>query len=171
MEQPGTPIFSEEPRPAEPLEEEKRRKLRRYSLGVSVVMIVVCNAVFLAGLWWSGVNLDALVRTPDVYNPAKDICVRLSWHKVTGGHDPVKLCNEWINLSDPTGETHKFQKDTKVVQGADGKLYFDHGDQVDYRFFLLAVFVMAVIAGGMALIRYLIARYRIRLDMQGPTTS
>lgn len=170
MDQSGPPIVSE-PTTTEPLEEEKRYKLRRYSYGVSVAMILLCNTVFLAGLWGSGVNLDALIRTPDVFDPTKDVCLRLSWHRVTGSAEPVKLCNEWINLADPSGETHKFQKDTKVVQGADGKLYFDHGAQVDYRFFLLAIFVIVVIAGGVTLKRYLITRYRIRLDMQGHTTS
>lgn len=152
-------------------EGEKAVKLRRFSYGVSAALILLCNAVFLAGLWGSGVNLDALVRTPDVFDPAKDVCLRLTWHQVTGGTEPVKLCNEWINLSDPSGDVHTFKPDTKVVQGGDGKLYFDHGAMVDYRFFLLTGFVAAVILAGVMLKRYLIARYRIRLNMQGPGVS
>lgn len=156
-----------EPEAAEPPEERKKRQLRRYTYAVSTFMVVLCNVVFLLGLWGSGINLDTLIRTPDIFDPTTDVCLRLSWHKVAGAQDPVRLCNEWINLSDPSGETHKFQKDTKVVQGADGKLYFDHPARVDYRLFLLGAFVVAVIAAGMLLKRYLIARYRLRLEVPG----
>jgi hypothetical protein len=152
-------------------EEEKATKLRRFSYWVSAALMLLCNAVFLAGLWGSGVNLDALVRTPDVFDPAQDVCLRLTWHRVTGSPEPVKLCNEWINLSDPSGNVHTFQPETKVVQGGDGKLYFDHGAMVDYRFFLLTGFVAAVILAGLSIKRYLIARYRMRLDMPGQGIS
>jgi hypothetical protein len=149
------------------LEEHKQRKLRRYTYGVSILLVVLCNAVFLLGLWGSRVNLDTLIRMPDHFDPTKDVCLRLGWHRVTGAEDPVELCNEWINLSDPSGETHRFQQDTKVVQGADGKLYFDHPARVDYRLFLLGGFVVAVITSGVLLKRHLIARYRLRLETFG----
>jgi hypothetical protein len=130
-------------------------------------MIVLCNVIFLFVLWGSGVNLDSLIRTPDLFDPTQDVCLRLGWHKVTGAADPVELCNEWINLSDPSGETHRFQTDTKVVRGTDGKLYFDHPARVDYRLFLLGTFVVVVIVLGMLLKRYLIARYRVWLEASG----
>jgi hypothetical protein len=152
---------------ADPGAEEKTRRLRRYAYGVTAAMIVLCNAIFLLGVWGSGVNLETLVRMPDVFDPAKDVCLRLSWHRVPGVEDPVRLCNEWINLSDPSGQTHQFQKDTKIVQGADGRLYFEHGTRVDYRLFLLGAFIAAVIALGLLLKRYLITRYRLRLETQG----
>ncbi|MBI5410758.1 MAG: hypothetical protein HZA21_02075, partial [Nitrospirae bacterium] len=46
------------------------------------------------------------------------------------------------------------------------KLYFDHPARVDYRLFLLGVFVVAVIVAGMLLKRYLIARYRLQLEVK-----
>jgi hypothetical protein len=140
-------------------------RLRRYSLIVTLAMIVVCNAVFLAGIRWSGVNLDELIRTPDLFNPRKDVCLRMTWQQVEGDNRPVQLCSEWINLSDPTGNTHSFQKGTEVVKGGDGKLYFDHGVRVDYRLFLFGAFVLAVFAFGLLLRRYMIRRYRMRLAM------
>ncbi|MBM4134150.1 MAG: hypothetical protein FJ245_10310 [Nitrospira sp.] len=158
-------------RPEPDTDADKARKLRRYSHGVSAALIVACNAVFLAGLWGSGVNLDALIRTPDVFDSTKDVCLRFTWHRVIGADEPIQLCHEWIDLSDPSGETHIFHKETKVVRGGDGKLYFDHGAQVDYRLFLLAAFVALVIALGVTAKRRLIARYRMRLDMQGTTPS
>ncbi|HJU06052.1 MAG TPA: hypothetical protein VJ692_12950 [Nitrospiraceae bacterium] len=146
-------------------------RLRRYSLIVTAAMIVLCNAIFLLGIWGSGVNLDELIRTPDLFNPLKDICLRLMWRKVEGEAQPIQLCSEWINLSDPSGNTHSFQKQTEVVKGGDGKLYFDHGVRVDYRLFLFAGFIIAIIIFGFALRRFLIRRYRRRLEAASGSTS
>ncbi|HZS10600.1 MAG TPA: hypothetical protein VFA38_00025, partial [Nitrospirales bacterium] len=48
-------------------------------------------------------------------------------------------------------------------KAADGKLYFDHGQLVDDRFFVVLAFVIGVAALGIFAIRYLVARYRMRL--------
>jgi hypothetical protein len=148
-------------------QDEQLRRLRRYTNLVSVTLILACNAILLLGIWGSGVNLESLFRTPDVFNPTKDICLRMSWHKVAGVAQPIRLCYEWINLSDPSGDTHKFQPETQVVQGADGNLYFDHGLRADYRLFLFAAFVILLVGGGIVIKRYLIGRYRIRLGLAG----
>jgi hypothetical protein len=145
--------------------EQQLIQLRRYTTVVTVALILGCNAIVLLGIWGSGVNIESLLRTTDVFNPAQDVCLRMSWHKVAGVEQPIRLCYEWINLSDPSGKTHTFQEDTEVVQGADGNLYFDHGLRGDYRLFLFATFVLAVLVGGMATKRYLIARYRTRLGL------
>ncbi|MGH7231564.1 MAG: hypothetical protein ACREJU_09435 [Nitrospiraceae bacterium] len=144
--------------------ERQDSRLRRYNLLVTLVMIVLCNAIFLLGIWGSGVNLDELIRTPDLFNPTKDVCLRLKWQKIEGDDERVQLCSEWINLSDPSGNTHSFQKGTEVVKGGDGKLYFDHGVQVDYRLFAFAGFVVAIVVLGFLLRRHLIRRYRRRLE-------
>ncbi len=150
--------------PHESPEERRTRRLRRFSLGVTIAMMVLCNAVFLLGIWVSGVNLDRLIRFPDVFNPKRDICLRQTWQKVIGSDELVQLCSEWINLSDPSGRTHQFPKDTQVKQGADGRLYFDHGAHVDYRLFVFVLFVISILAGGLLLKRYLVSRYKLRLD-------
>ena len=83
------------------------RGVRRFTIGVSLAMIILCNAIVLVGLWASGINLDELAATPDVFNSKQDICLRLGWQSVTGAAEPVPLCSEWINLSDPSGKTHQ----------------------------------------------------------------
>jgi hypothetical protein len=142
---------------------EQARRLRRYTFVVTTAMILLCNALLLLGIWGSGVNLDALFRLPDVFDPAQDICLRLSWHKVTGVERPVQLCYEWIHLSDPSGETHTFQNEAQVVKGADGKLHYDYG-WTRYRLIAFGGFVVAVTVFGVLVKRYLIARYRTRLQ-------
>jgi hypothetical protein len=148
------------------LTDEQQRLLRRYGVWVTLGMMVLCNVIFLGGLWLTGVKLEQLIRIPDVFNPRQDVCLRFTWHQVEGDPEPVRLCSEWIILSDPTGETHAIQKDTEVVKGGDGKLYFNYGARVDYRVFVFGVFVVAIILFGLWLKGYLIRRYRMRLQQQ-----
>jgi len=140
-------------------EPSRQARLRRFSLLVSAALFLLCNAVIALGIWASGINVDSLFRTPDLFNPGRDECLRYSWHKVSGVQQPVRLCYEWINHSDPSGNTHTFQPDTGIVLGADGKLHYEHGERVDSRLFILLAFVGAVLALGVAASRLVISRY------------
>ncbi len=142
----------------------RARKMRRFSWGVTIAMMILCNAIFLAGVWASGVNLDELMQTPDLFNPKQDICLRLTWERVAGAPEPVRLCSEWINLSDPSGKPHHIQKDFKVTQGPDGKYYYDQAVRADYRLIGFVLFVAAVVVFGIVTKRYLVSRYRVHLD-------
>lgn len=151
----------------QPMADAQRRgkKIRRFAVMVSIILMVVCNAVLLFGVRISGINLDELVKTPDLFNARQDVCLRLSWHSMAGAAEPIRLCSEWINLADPTGKTHQISKDTKFTQGPDGHYYVDRGVQADYRLLMLALFVVAVIACGLTAKWYLVSRYRLRLEM------
>jgi hypothetical protein len=149
---------------AEAAAELRAKKVRRFASGISVVMMVLCNAVFLFGIWVTGVNFERLVRTPDKYDSTHDICLRLAYQHIPGADNPVQFCSEWLNLSDETGKTHTFQKETEIKQGADGKFYFDYGPLVDYRLFAVGAFVAGIIACGIRVTRYLVNRYRVRLE-------
>jgi hypothetical protein len=148
------------------LTDEQHAQVRRYGMWVTLCMMVLCNAIFLGGMWLSGVKFEQFIRIPDIFNPRQDVCLRFTWRHVEGDDQPVRLCSEWILLSDPSGETHTLQKDTEVVKGGDGKLYFDYGAQVDYRVFAFGAFVIAIIIFGIWLKRYLIRRYRLQLEQQ-----
>jgi len=145
-------------------DQRRARKVRRFTIAVSLAMIILCNAIVLVGLWASGINLDELVTTPDVFNSKQDICLRLGWQSVTGAVDPVSLCSEWINLSDPSGKTHQIQREIKLRHGPDGQYYVDREGHADYRLLMLMLFVMAVIAFGLVAKWYLVGRYRLRLE-------
>lgn len=142
----------------------RNAQVRRFASGVTVVLIVLCNAVFLVGMRISGVNLDELVKTPDLFNPQSDICLRLTWQRLAGAPDPVRLCSEWINLSDSSGTPHQLDKNTKVKPGPDGRYYVDRGVQADYRLLGFVGFVAAVIVSGMLIRRYVVTRYRLQLE-------
>lgn len=142
----------------------RKAQVRRFTSAVTVVLIVLCNAVFLVGMRISGVNLDELLKTPDVFNPTSDICLRLTWQRLTGSPEPLRLCSEWINLSDTTGTPHLLDKDTQVKPGPDGRYYVDQGVKADYRLLGFVGFVAAVIVSGMLIRRYLVNRYRLQLE-------
>lgn len=150
------------------VEDERAAKIRRYSMGVTVGLIVFCNCILLFGVWVSGVNLDELMKTPDLFDSKQDICLRLTWQRVAGAAEPVRICSEWINLADPSGTPHVLAKDVKVQQGPDGNYYFDQGIQADYRLLGVAVFVGAVLVFGLWARGYLVTRYRLQLDLAGP---
>jgi len=161
----ATPDNAIRPAPLSPEAELRARKVRRFSSGVSIAMMVVCNGIFLFGLWITGTNFERLVRTPDVYNAKHDICLRLAYRNVPGAENPVQFCSEWINLADSSGRTHTFEKETEIKQGADGKFYLDYGPLVDYRLFVVVAFVIVILVFGIILKRYLVNRYRIKLEM------
>ena len=143
----------------------RAKRVRRFSIGVSLAMIVICNAIVLVGLWASGINLDELVATPDVFNSKHDICLRFAWQPATGTAEPIRICSEWINLSDPSGKTHQLQREIKFREGPDGGQYYvEQGEHADYRLLLLVLVVIAVIAFGLVVKWYLVGWYRLRLE-------
>jgi hypothetical protein len=144
--------------------EARKALVRRFARLVSLVLIIICNAIVFVGLWASGINLDELVATPDVFNSKQDICLRLAWQPVAGTADPIRICSEWIHLSDPSGKTHQLQRETKFRQGPDGQYYVDQGGHADYRLLILVLVVVAVIAFGLLAKWYLVGRYRLRLE-------
>ncbi len=149
--------------------EARKALVRRFARLVSLGLIVICNAIVLIGLWASGINLDELAVTPDVFNSKHDICLRSAWQPVAGTADPIRICSEWINLSDPSGKTHQLQREIKFREGPDGgKYYVDQGEHADYRLLLLVLVVVAVIALGVVAKWYLVSRYRLRLE-SGPS--
>ncbi len=158
----------------QPVTEESRRadKIRRFSFAISLALIVVCNAILWGGFRLSGINLDDLVKTPDLFNAKHDVCLRLTWQSLPGANEPVRLCSEWLNLSDPSGKPHYLQPDTKLKKGLDGQYYVDQGVQADYRLLLLMLFVTAIIIGGVRAKWFLVNRYRLRLEsMDGRRAS
>jgi hypothetical protein len=138
---------------------------------VTAGLIVLCNVVLLFGVWVSGVNLDELVKTPDLFDAKEDVCLRLSWERVAGAEEPVRLCSEWIKLADPSGKPHQLAKDIAVRRGPDGRYYVDRGVGPDFRLLALALFVAVVLTFGIWARRYLVSRYRLQLSSTASRTS
>ncbi|HJT20954.1 MAG TPA: hypothetical protein VJ746_10820 [Nitrospira sp.] len=158
MEQPVAPSrFSRD-------DEMRAAKVRRFSTMVTATLIVLCNVILLFGVWVSGVNLDELVKSPDLFNAKQDVCLRLTWERVAGAQEPVRVCSEWINLADPSGKPHYLAKDIAVRQGPDGRYYIDPGIRADFRLLALGMFVGGVLLFGWWIRRVLVGRYRLHLE-------
>jgi hypothetical protein len=158
-------------RPQSGPDEQRAAKIRRFTRLVTAALIVLCNVLLLVGLRISGINLDELVSTPEVFNAKEDVCLRLTWERVTGAEDPVRLCSEWIKLADPSGEPHHLTKDVVVRRGPDGRYYVDTGVRSDFRLLALGVSVVAVLGFGMWIRRYLVNRYRLQLEPGAPRSA
>jgi len=144
-------------------------RVRRFTIRLALGFIIGINALFLLVLWGSGLDLDRIFADREFFDPVHDVCLRLAWYNPVGEKEPVRLCQEWINLGDPSGKVYRNQQDMVIVKGADGKVYAKEGAG-DGRLVALVVFIVALVAGGMWLQRHLIARYRSRLVVSSEKT-
>lgn len=138
---------------------EYAQKMRWFSRGVTIGLIVICNALLLGGWWISGVDLESALSKPELYDPRNGHCVGVTWAKVEGVDGLLKVCTEWLDFSDISGEIHRLPPDKAIAMGADGNLYFPGQVNENYRLIGLVFFVIVVVASGMWLKRVLIGKY------------
>jgi hypothetical protein len=145
-------------------ESDESQRVRRFTHVVTMGLILGCNALLLLGLWVSGVDLESTLAKPELYDPANGHCVGVQWTKVAGAEGLVKVCTEWIDFSDISGQTHSLDPDKALAMGADGNLYFPGQSTENYRLIALMIFAIVVMACGMWAKRQLIAKYQIHLQ-------
>jgi hypothetical protein len=138
-------------------------RVRWFAVRLTIGFILAANVLFLLALWISGLDLDRVFGEQDLFDPARDVCLRMAWYRPQGEPDPVRLCKEWINLKDSSGQVHKFEKDAPITKGRDGKFYIHPPTAGDGRIIALLIFVIGMVVTGMWTQRVLIARYRSRL--------
>ena len=138
---------------------ETSRRVRRFTLFVTGALILGCNALLLAGLWVSGVDLETALSKPELYDPANGHCVRVMWSKIAGADGLVKVCTEWLDFSDISGETHVLPEGRPLAMGPDGNLYFSGHAANNYRLIALMIFAIVVMASGMWIKGALVAKY------------
>ena len=148
-------------------EADESRRVQRFTHIVTIGLILGCNALLLLGLWVSGVDLESTLAKPELYDPANGHCVGVQWTKVAGVEGLVKVCTEWIDFSDISGQTHFLAPGKTLAMGADGNLYFPGQSTENYRLIALMIFAIVVIVSGMWVKRQLIAKYQIRLQSFG----
>jgi hypothetical protein len=143
---------------------DESQRVQRFAHIVTIGLILGCNALLLLGLWVSGVDLEATLAKPELYDPANGHCVGVQWTKVNGAEGLVKVCNEWIDFSDLSGQTHSLPPGRALAMGADGNLYFSGQSAENYRLIALMIFAIVVMAYGMWVKRRLITNYKARLQ-------
>jgi len=139
---------------------ETLRRVKRFTLVVTGALIIGCNALLLAGLWVSAVDLETALSKPELYDPANGHCVRVMWSKIVGADGLVKVCTEWLDFSDISGETHVLPEGKTLAMGPDGNLYFSGQSADNYRLIALMIFAIVVMVSGMWMKRVMIAKYQ-----------
>lgn len=140
------------------------RRIIWYTRVVSVVLIIVCNGFLVLGWWLSGVDLETSLSKPEIYDVKSHYCVGVKWMKIDDVDQPMKVCTAWLDLSDPSGQTHTLRQGHPLTVGADGELHYADQRNEDYRLIALVIFVMLVFGAGMWVKQYMIARYTRRLQ-------
>lgn len=142
--------------------------LRWFRHGVTLGLIVVCNVVLLWALWVSGLDLDFVLTNSELYDPKAGHCVGVAWADVAGVEEPVRVCSEWLDTTDPTGRIHTLQPGEPLAMSDDGNLYYENARNADNSVLGLLLFCVAVIYLGMWTKRVLLTWYETRLRQQEP---
>ena len=146
-------------------------QLTWYTRGLTLALILFCNGLLVLGWWVSGVNLDAALSKPAIYDMNSHYCVGVKWMKVEGVEPLMKVCAQWLDLSDPSGATHSIREGQALAIGDDGTLHYTEQRHEDYRLLGLVIFVIVVFGAGMWTKQYLIARYAMHLQRSDDRVS
>ena len=136
---------------------------RWFRRGVTLGLIVVCNVVLLAALWGSGLDLDFVLTTSELYHPESAHCVGVAWADVSGVDGPIRVCSEWLDTTDPTGRVHSLLAGEPLAMSVEGNLYYENARNADQWALGLLLFTVAVIFLGMWTKRVLLTWYETRL--------
>ena len=145
-------------------------RFRWFRFGVTILLIIVCNSLLLGGLWASGLDLDFVLTNVELYDPASGHCVRAAWTSVSGIEQPIQVCTEWLDTTDPTGHLHTLRKNEPLAMGVSGNLYYQNARKTDRHLLGLLAFTVVVIVLGMWAKRFLLKWYQLRLN-EDPQSS
>ncbi len=144
-------------------------RLRWFRLGITLVLIVVCNLVLLGVLWLTGLDLDGVLTKAELYDPQSGPCLRVAWTEVSGVEGPIQVCSEWLDVTDPTGQVHSLREGEPLAMSVAGNLYYENAGDADHRLLGLLLFTGAVIYLGMWAKRRLLTWYETRLRKHEPS--
>jgi hypothetical protein len=147
--------------------EGRRRRHRSYSLRITALIMAVSCLAFLAGIRFSGVELENLVWSSEVFDPKTNICLRTAWLNTTQGqNDQVQLCTEWIDHSDMSGETHTLPVDEMdIIRGVDGRIRTQLKRGINYRLVAVTAYLLIIVLGGLYVQRHLIRKYQKQMGL------
>ena len=147
------------------------KRVKWFSRGVTVLLIVGCNGILLGGLWASGINLEIILSQAEFFDPQKGACVGVAWVDVEGVDRPLRLCSEWLDFRDISGKTHKILQQEVIGMKTNGELYYRDQHHSHLQVAGLVGYVILVIGSGMWLKHSLIRWYRTRVEKrcEGPS--
>jgi hypothetical protein len=144
---------------------ERRRylKIERYRYRTLWMIMLGCSAVFLGGIRLANVDMETLLDRQEKFKPEESHCIETGWLKAAEEEQLVRVCKQWVNLSDPTGRMHRLG-DAELVKRPDGNYEIQYKERINYRLLAMIGFVLSISFIGHWLHSYLIGRYRTKLD-------
>lgn len=131
--------------------------------GITLILIVICNLILLGALWVSGLDLDFVLTNAELYDPQEGHCLRAAWAAVSGTEGLVRVCSEWLDTTDPTGQVHSLRAGEPLAVDGEGNLYYENARKAEPRLLGLMIVAAAVIYLGMRSKRRLLTWYETRL--------
>lgn len=132
--------------------------------GITLVLIVTCNLILLGALWVSGLDLDFVLTNAELYDPRGGHCVRVAWAEVSGTEGLVRVCSEWLDVTDPTGQVHSLRPGEPLAVDGEGNLYYENARKAEPLLLGLMIFAAVVICLGTWSKRCLLTWYEMRLQ-------
>ncbi|HET6465853.1 MAG TPA: hypothetical protein VLY20_07360 [Nitrospiria bacterium] len=149
-----------------------RLELRIYARRVTWVLVFIGGLLFIGGLRFANVDLDELGSSGKYFRPDRHICLKTEWLETTVGEkDRAQFCVEWLDPSDPSGNTHKLiVSDLVIVKDKDGKIHSQHKWKVNFPLIGTMLFLAFLLVIGKRVQKNLIERRRVRLGLE-PSTN
>jgi hypothetical protein len=143
-------------------ERQRYLKFERYRYRTLWMIMLGCSGIFLSGIWLTGVDMETLFERQEKFKPAESDCIQTGWIRAAQEEQLVKVCNAWVNLSDPTGRIHRLQG-AELVKQPNGSYEIQYEERINYRLLAMIGFVCSIGFIGHWLHNYLIKRYRAKL--------
>ncbi len=151
--------------------DDRRLELRIYARRVTWGLVFVGGLLFIGGLRLAGVDLNELESRGRYFKPDRHICLKTDWLETTvGDKDRAQFCMEWIDPSDPSGNTHQLiMTDLVIVKDKDGKIHTQHKRGVNYYLIGTILYMAVLIVIGKQVQKQLIEKRRARLGLAAMT--
>jgi hypothetical protein len=145
----------------------KKRKHSIYRYRVTGIIILISSFLFLGGIWLSGVNLEGLVWHAGMFDPERHVCLRTNWVNTTKGEtDRVRLCTEWIDLTDQSGQTHVMVlENLEVIKGSDGTIRTHLQRGVNFKLLTVSAYLLIILLVGRWIQGFVIYRHKRQIGL------
>jgi len=148
-------------------EDRLRLELRISARRVTWGLVFFGGLLFMGGLRLTGVDLDEMESRGRYFKADRHICLQTAWLETTEGEKGyVQFCTEWLDPSDPSGNTHKLVRaDLVIIKDKDGKIRTHHKRGINYPLIGTILYLAVLIVIGKQIQKKLIEKRRARLGL------
>ena len=143
-------------------------ELNLYAHRVTWAIVIICGLLFIAGLRITGVDFNKIKRQGQIFDSDRHVCVKTEWLRVsTAGMGEIRLCVEWIDPEDRSGNIHRINLgDLEVGHNSKGELQARYREEINYPLVGVIIYLIALTLFGKWLQWVLIRKRRGKLGLQ-----